>query len=176
MSDDIESRVQKFCAAHQATIKFAIKNNIIRLDSRMLGDDGMKNFKNGMRDLISTIDNSEHPAVGYEALQKIITGVTLVSVGAAYAETAKTAIIRQWASAAGKISAKFRQAEAEEGWLTHALKLAVAIRTEDKAITQADLAAKIKERWALKIKCPKSQLIPAISRWEREGKLPRRNK
>ena len=78
MSDDIESRVQKFCDAHQATIKFAIKNNIVELGNRMLGDDGMKRFKNGMRDLISTIDNSEHPAVGYEALQKIITGVTLV--------------------------------------------------------------------------------------------------
>jgi hypothetical protein len=96
MSDnDLETRVQKFCDAHRDTIKFAIENSIIRLGNRMLGHDGNKHLKNGLRDLIPTIDNSQLPAAGYEALQKIITGVTLVTFGAAYAETTKTVIINK---------------------------------------------------------------------------------
>jgi hypothetical protein len=80
------------------------------------------------------------------------------------------------AVALGKKSGESRQAEAEEGWLPHALELAVKVREEDKGITQIDLAAEIKNRWKLKIRCPRSMLVQAISEWEDEGKLPRRNK
>lgn len=79
------------------------------------------------------------------------------------------------ASIAGINSGKSRRDEAEETWRTHALNLAITIRGKDKGITQINLAAKIKSSWTLKIHCPESQLISAISQWEREGKLPRRN-
>jgi hypothetical protein len=91
--DDVKTRVQNFCAAHRNTIKSAIENNIIRLNNRMLGHDGKKHFESGMRDLIPIIDNSQLPVAGYEALTKIITGLTFVTFGAAYAEATKTAII-----------------------------------------------------------------------------------
>jgi hypothetical protein len=91
--DDVETRVQKFCDAHLDIIKFAIERNVIGCGNRMLGHDGKKRFETGLRDLIPTIDNSELPAAAYEALQKIIVGVALVSVGAAYAEATKAAII-----------------------------------------------------------------------------------
>jgi hypothetical protein len=177
MSDDeIETRVQKFCDAHRDGIKFAIEHNIIKPGNRMLGHDGKKRFEAGLRDLIPAIDNSQLPAAAYEALQKIITGVTLVTFGAAYTEATKNVIDRERARAAGKASAKIKRSEVEEGWMPHALELAVAIRKEDKAITQVNLAPQIKSRWRLRLKCPESQLILAISRWEREGKLPRRCK
>lgn len=92
---DLETRVQKFCDAHRDTIKFAIEHSIIRLGNRMLGHDGNKRLENGLRDLIPTIDNSQFPAAGYEALQRIITGVTLVTFGAAYAEETKTVVINK---------------------------------------------------------------------------------
>jgi hypothetical protein len=177
MSDDeIETRVQKFCDAHRDGIKFAIEHNIIKPGNRMLGHDGKKRFEAGLRDLIPAIDNSQLPAAGYEALQKIITGVTLVTFGAAYTEATKNVMNRERATAAGNASGKIRRSEVEEGWLPHALKLTIAIRDENKAITQSKLAAEIKSRWALKIHCPESQLIQAISRWEGEGKVARRDK
>jgi hypothetical protein len=95
MSEDIEVRVQEFCDAHQNTIKFAIERNIIRLGNRMLGPDGKKIIEAGLRDLIPTIDNLQLPAPAYVALGKIITGITLVSVGAAYAEATKTVVINR---------------------------------------------------------------------------------
>jgi hypothetical protein len=174
--DDVETRVQKFCDAHKNTLELAITHNIISLSNQMLGCDGNKRLENGLRELAPVLNNSKSPAAAYEALQKIITGVTLVSVGAAYAEATKGAIDRERASEAGKNSGKIRREVADETWRPYALNLAVATRKENKAITQFDLAAKIGSRWALKIPCPKSMLISAISQWEREGSLPKRNK
>jgi hypothetical protein len=82
------------------------------------------------------------------------------------------------AVALGKKSEESRRAEAIEGCEDHALKLGVKVREEEdnKGITQIDLATEIKKRWKLKIHCPHSMLVRAISQWEHEGKLPRRNK
>jgi hypothetical protein len=76
----------------------------------------------------------------------------------------------------GILSGLSRRAEAEEGWLPHALELAVDIQAEAPGISQADLEKAIPSRWRLKIHCPKSQLRKAISRWVREGKLAKRNR
>jgi hypothetical protein len=80
------------------------------------------------------------------------------------------------ASIRGIKSGEARRAEAEETWKPHALKLAIAIRKEHKAISQVDLAGEIKLRWTLVIGCPKTQLVPAISKWEQDGDLAKRNK
>jgi hypothetical protein len=76
----------------------------------------------------------------------------------------------------GKASGATRHAEAEEGWKPHALQLAKQARKEQPGITQADLADKIKTKWRLRIRCPRTQLIPAISGWEKDGTLTRRHK
>lgn len=99
---DVETTVQKFCDTHRDIITFAIEFGIIRLGNRMLGHDGNKHLENGLRDLIPTIDNSQLPA-GYEALQKIIKGVTLVTFGAAYAEATKIAVINKRNSDVAKL-------------------------------------------------------------------------
>jgi hypothetical protein len=76
----------------------------------------------------------------------------------------------------GTASGKKRRDEAEEGWKPHALKLAQQARQEQPGITQANLVDEIKIRWRLKISCPGTQLIPAISGWEKDGTLIRRDK
>jgi hypothetical protein len=81
---------------------------------------------------------------------------------------------RQRQSNAGKASGKARRDEAEQTWQPHALSLAIEIQAEDSGILQINLKKQIESRWRLKIPCPRSQLIKAISRWQREGKLARR--
>jgi len=76
----------------------------------------------------------------------------------------------------GKASGATRHAEAEEGWKPHALLLAKQARKKQPGITQAELADEIITKWRLKIHCPKTQLIPAISGWEKDGTLTRRHK
>jgi hypothetical protein len=76
----------------------------------------------------------------------------------------------------GKASGAARHTEAEEGWKPHALELAKQGRAEQSGITQADLADEIQTKWRLKIRCPGTQLIPAISGWEKDGTLTRRHK
>jgi hypothetical protein len=76
----------------------------------------------------------------------------------------------------GKASGAARHAEAEEGWKPHALQPAKQGRKEQPGITQAELAHEIKTKWRLKIRCPGTQLIPAISGWEKDGTLTRRHK
>jgi hypothetical protein len=76
----------------------------------------------------------------------------------------------------GKASGAARHAEAEEGWKPHALQLAKQARKEQPGITQTKLAHEIKTKWRLKIRCPRTQLIPAISGWEKDGTLTRRHK
>jgi hypothetical protein len=83
--------------------------------------------------------------------------------------------LRHTASLRGKKSAKNRRIEAEETWRPHALELAKEVRKNQPAITQGDLACEIKQRWKLKgIRCPETQLVPAIRQWERSGELPKR--
>jgi hypothetical protein len=76
----------------------------------------------------------------------------------------------------GKEGSKARLAAAEEKWRNHALDLALAIRTEQPRIPQEKLATEIKLRWKWEEPCRKSMLVRLISKWEQEGKLPRRRK
>ncbi len=111
-----------------------------------------------------------------DAMRLTIIAPGLLGYTAPLTDRQKNDLIRELGAAGGTSSGKTRRAEAEEGWRPHALKLSIIIRKEDKGITQTSLAAEIKSRWTLKLQCPSSQLIPAISRWEREGKLARRDK
>jgi hypothetical protein len=79
-------------------------------------------------------------------------------------------------SPGGKASGKMRHAEAEEQWKPHAMQLAKQARKDKPGITQAALADEIITKWRLKIRCPGTQLIPAISGWEKDGTLTRRHK
>lgn len=76
----------------------------------------------------------------------------------------------------GKASGKKRSAETEEFWRPHAHELAIEFGQVRPGITQIELANEIKNAWRLKIHCPETQLIRAISRWEKDGRLPKRNK
>lgn len=76
----------------------------------------------------------------------------------------------------GKESGRKRGEEAATTWMPHALDLARQIRSEQPKITQTELADQIATRWALKIHCPRTQLILAIRKAERSGALARRNK
>jgi hypothetical protein len=76
----------------------------------------------------------------------------------------------------GFASGESRRAEAEETWKPHALCLAKKIRQEQPGITQGKLAIEIAERWGLRIHCPKTQFVGAISGWEKTGLLKKRNK
>jgi hypothetical protein len=93
----------------------------------------------------------------------------------AVAEAATKAMSDQ-GSLGGVASGVKRRDEAEQTWQPHALSLAIEIQAKDQGIVQISLKKEIESRWRLKIPCPKSQLIKAISRWQREGKLARRNK
>lgn len=84
--------------------------------------------------------------------------------------------LRKKGKRGGKASGKARRDEAEQTWQPHALDVAIEIQAEDPSIIQISLAEKIKSRWRLKIHCPKSQLVKAISRWQQEGKLAPRKK
>ncbi|KAF2990045.1 hypothetical protein OGR47_17510 [Methylocystis sp. MJC1] len=87
----------------------------------------------------------------------------------------------------GKVSARSRRDTAEVTWKPIALELAKEIRSKEPKITQVELAEKIEARWyhrvqkiearlGRKIKCPKTQLIPALSKWEKNGELVKCNK
>jgi hypothetical protein len=81
--------------------------------------------------------------------------------------------VRAWTG--GKASGRVRNKEADETWRPHALKLALAARKDNPSSTQKNVAAAITKGWRLKIPCPKTQLLLAIRRWERDGKLPKRS-
>lgn len=176
MSDeDIEARVEKLWDVVFCEIKKAIESGAIKSSPSLLVPNGMELLKNNLRVLIPIIDQSPHGAWGRVALVNVIVGGVMFGSGAIYTDDTKRLILRQPASKGGKESGKNRRAENEEGWRPRAFSLACKIRDEDKGITQAKLALKIKDRWKLMIPCPESQLIHAISQWEKEGKLPRRN-
>lgn len=82
---------------------------------------------------------------------------------------------RRQRQTAGKSSGRVRGETAAQTWKPHALDLAKTIRREQPSIAQTDLKEEIVSRWRQKIHCPETQLIKAISRWENEGELPRRN-
>jgi hypothetical protein len=76
----------------------------------------------------------------------------------------------------GKKSGETRRLRAEGVWRAQALELAKSIRSKEPMLTQEKLAAKIEVEWKSETPCRSSMLIQLISKWEKEGKLPRRNK
>ncbi len=79
-------------------------------------------------------------------------------------------------SEAGRKSVEVRQREIEEGWKPHALQLAREAQAKNSDLSQMDLASEIKTHWRLKIRCPKSQLVKAISKWQALGELHKPNR
>jgi len=108
------------------------------------------------------------------AAEDLIAGAFLIGTCVAYTDSTR-AFLRGPAFS-GVLSGKARHVEAEETWLPHALELAGAIQAETGGLVQARLAEEIVARWSLKIHCPETQLVKAISRWQRDGKLAKRNK
>jgi hypothetical protein len=68
-----------------------------------------------------------------------------------------------------KRSVEVRQKAAED-WEGPALQVAKEIRTQEPSIFQRDLQSKILNE----VRCPPDMLIKKLSKWERDGQLPRR--
>jgi hypothetical protein len=85
---------------------------------------------------------------------------------------------REHGSTGGKKGSKTRLAAAEKKWRNRAFDLALEIRTEEKGkgLSQEKLATEITRLWRWEEPCRKSMLVLLIREWERDGKLPRRQK
>ena len=89
-------------------------------------------------------------------------------------EEAVAAAFREKNSDAGVASGTARLEKAGEDYRNDALDLAKQIRAEKPRLSQADLAMEIVFRWKSEKPCRDSMLVPLISEWERDGKLPPR--
>jgi hypothetical protein len=74
----------------------------------------------------------------------------------------------------GNASGAARLEKADEEYRNDALDLAKQIRTEKPHLSQKAVATEIGCRWKSERPCRDSMLVPLVSEWEREGKLPRR--
>jgi hypothetical protein len=122
--------------------------------------------------LSEVLQHSSKSNEGYMHLRRLIAVVFILGKSAVMSPKMKKVWLSEVQSEKGKKSAASRRKEAAEMWQSHALDLAKEIRAGDSSIRQQHLAAKIREKWHLQIKCVcESRLIKSISKWENEGKL-----
>jgi hypothetical protein len=127
--------------------------------------------------------NLPPPGYGYGRLWELMSEAFMIGSKGTVSDSAKvffTPVIEgemkvKLASDHGKKGSVKRRKKAH-AWRVYALPLAKQIRATNPTLSQAELKAKIVDQWKCEIGCPTSQLVPAISAWEKSGDLPRRRK
>ena len=162
------------------------------INDKVVTAKGKRSLQRALAMLRPAFDNlemyfSNGPMLGapdpYTALRRIMSYAFEVGQHGTATKSAKnffrpmieSEMLKSRGASGGKESGKARLIEADD-WRAYALARAKSIRAKNPTLSQRELADKIPLQWDSATPCRPSMLIRLISKWENEGKLPRRKR
>ncbi|HEY8032695.1 MAG TPA: hypothetical protein VIF02_10080 [Methylocella sp.] len=175
-----EEKVLQFVNILENAARFALSSNAMPVpaDDRKMVERSLRKLRPAFDELEKIVEplracDPDGVNNGFEAIYQLMSASFAIGVAGAFMKSAKNLFKKERAREHGKKSGEQRRKDAEITWRPHALELAKRIQAEKPNISQLDLAAEIANRWRLKIPCPKSQLVNAISGWQKVRALAR---
>jgi hypothetical protein len=178
-----EEKVLQFVDILENAARFALSSNAMPVpaDDRRMVERSLRKLRPAFDELEKIVEplracDPDGVNNGFEAIYQLMSASFAIGVAGAFMKSAKNLFKIERAREHGKKSGEERRKEGEETWRPHARELAREIQAEKPTISQLDLKHEIESRWRLKIHCPKSQLVKAISGWQKDGTLTKPSK
>jgi len=169
--------VTRLIQAFETHARVALRDHEMTQEIRNEVESVTNDLEPTLRTLVVTINKTDSPEVGFQALWRLITcAVTLINKNENKEDIppdVQKKLLKETSVKGGINSGISRAAQAEQGWMAHALELAKQNRLEDSSISQDELASEIIAGWKDKDNAcvGHARLKQVISMWEKAGKL-----